>query len=69
MNNLITNTAYTVLVIALVSWMVGIFCILYSINQHMEILVHNHVGMWETLDMLWGELFIGPDERIMTPAN
>lgn len=69
MNNLITNTAYTVLVIALVTWMVGIFCILYSINQHMEILIHNHNGMWESFDLLWGELFIGPERTVMTPAN
>lgn len=68
MNQLITNTAYTVLVIALVSWMVGVFCILYSINQHMEILIHNHHGLAEMLDMIWSEMFVG-EYKEMTPLN
>lgn len=59
MNNIITNTAYTVLVIALVSWMVAMVSLLYCINQNLEVLVHNQDAIFETLDMVWGELFLG----------
>lgn len=59
MNNIITNTAYTVLVIALVSWLVAMVSLLYCINQNLEVLVHNQDAIFETLDMVWGELFLG----------
>jgi hypothetical protein len=33
----------------------------------MEILIHNHNAVWETLDLVWGEMFTEPG--VMTPLN
>ena len=34
----------------------------------MEILIHNHHSVFEMLDMIWSEMFVG-EYKEMTPLN
>ena len=53
---MVTQAAWSVLIVGTVIWMVGIICLLYRIHLDLEMIAMGHNYSYELMDMLLGNI-------------
>ena len=53
---MITQAAWSVLIVGVVIWMVGMICLLYRIHLDLELIAIGHNYGYELMDMLLGNI-------------
>lgn len=54
--DIVATAAWTVVIVAVVAWMVSVICLMYRIHLDLELMVMGHNYSYELMDILVSEI-------------